>query len=299
MSDSQPTLLIVDDEALNLDIITEFLDGQGYALVRADGGEAAWGLLMREPERFEAVIVDRMMPGTDGMEVLRRIKADERTRFLPVVMQTAAAAPGQVAEGLAAGAWYYLTKPYRPEALQSVVRTVLGDRRGQQQVLRLSENQRAVMRMLREGAFRVRTLDDARCLAAALAQAAPDSSAVALGLSELLINAVEHGNLGISYEEKGRLLAANDWEAEVRRRLDDPAHAHKVVEVRFTQSPESMTVVIADQGEGFDWTAYLEISPERAFDAHGRGIALARRLAFDQLEYRGNGNRVEARIRLT
>ena len=51
---------------------------------------------------------------------------------------------------------------------------------------------------------------------------------------------------------------------------------------------------IEDQGEGFDWRKYLEISPERAFHTHGRGIAMSRMLCFDSLEYVGKGNEVRA-----
>jgi hypothetical protein len=55
---------------------------------------------------------------------------------------------------------------------------------------------------------------------------------------------------------------------------------------------------IADQGDGFDWQKYLEISPERAFDPHGRGVAMSRMMSFDTLEYIGSGNRVIATKKL-
>jgi len=58
-----------------------------------------------------------------------------------------------------------------------------------------------------------------------------------------------------------------------------------------------LTFVIRDQGAGFDWQGYLEMSPERAFDTHGRGIAMSRMISFDNLEYRGRGNEVKAVIR--
>jgi len=53
-----------------------------------------------------------------------------------------------------------------------------------------------------------------------------------------------------------------------------------------------------DQGAGFDWQSYLEMSPDRAFDSHGRGIAMSRMLSFVALEYTGNGNTVCATVAL-
>ena len=56
-------------------------------------------------------------------------------------------------------------------------------------------------------------------------------------------------------------------------------------------------MTIADQGQGFDWQSYVEFSPERVFDLHGRGIAMSKALSFDSLEYCGNGSKVIATVR--
>ena len=72
-----------------------------------------------------------------------------------------------------------------------------------------------------------RTLDSARDIATVLANAFPQPKRVVIGLTELLVNAVEHGNLGITYEEKSRLREAEKWESEVDARLADPANAGK------------------------------------------------------------------------
>jgi hypothetical protein len=60
-----------------------------------------------------------------------------------------------------------------------------------------------------------------------------------------------------------------------------------------------MAVTIIDQGDGFNWQPYLEFSPERAFDLHGRGVAMSKAASFDSLEYQGNGNTVVTRVKLT
>jgi anti-sigma regulatory factor (Ser/Thr protein kinase) len=146
--------------------------------------------------------------------------------------------------------------------------------------------------MMDKGSFSFRTLEEARSLAALLANACVDPNLVVLGLTELMINAVEHGNLGIGYEEKSRLNALGKWESEIIYRLNQPEYMHKQVTVEFERRENSIIFAILDQGPGFEWRNYLEISPERALDSHGRGIAMANLISFDSIEFRGNGNEV-------
>jgi len=119
------------------------------------------------------------------------------------------------------------------------------------------------------------------------------------GYSELLINAVEHGNLGITYAEKSKLLAEGKWADEVEHRLHSAANADKRVEVVLDKVADSLKVTISDQGQGFDWKKYMQFDPDRAFDLHGRGIAMTKVLSFDQLEYLGKGNSVVATVQLS
>jgi hypothetical protein len=117
---------------------------------------------------------------------------------------------------------------------------------------------------------------------------------VVTGLWELLINAVEHGNLDISYQEKSALLGSGQWQNEICRRLAAPDYADKQVTVQVELGAREVSYTITDQGHGFDPLPYFEFEPGRATHAHGRGIAMARRLSFSSLEYFGNGNAVRA-----
>ena len=111
-----------------------------------------------------------------------------------------------------------------------------------------------------------------------------------------MINAVEHGNLGITYAEKTELVLGGRWHAEVDRRLALPENAPKKVEVHFSRRPAAFEVTIRDQGKGFDFSRYLDFDPRRLFDPHGRGIAMARADCFDSVEYQAPGNVVRVRI---
>jgi anti-sigma regulatory factor (Ser/Thr protein kinase) len=138
--------------------------------------------------------------------------------------------------------------------------------------------------------FSIRTIDEAGQLAAFVAQACPNPETAAMGLSELLINAIEHGNLGLSYTEKTQLKQSDTWHAEIRRRSALPENREKQVLLSFRRNEDAITFRIVDQGKGFAWQSYLDFDPSRAFDPNGRGIALARMLSFSSIRYEGHGN---------
>ncbi len=147
-------------------------------------------------------------------------------------------------------------------------------------------------------AYQIRTLQEATELAALLAALHPDPDRVVIGLTELLVNAVEHGNLGITYREKADLLDRGDLGAEIDRRLALPAFASRRVRVTLRRAPDSISTWIEDEGDGFDWRPYLDVDPERSLDLNGNGIAIARGMSFDDLTYHGRGNLVVAVVRL-
>ena len=148
---------------------------------------------------------------------------------------------------------------------------------------------------LTDGAFTLRTLDQAECLAALLSQAGPDPDKVSVGLLELFVNAIEHGNLGLGYQRKSDLIDAGTYEETIDELLRDPAHAEKTVEVRLRRGSDTIEFEIEDQGAGFDAEPFLTFDPKRAMATHGRGIASARMLFFDEVSYLDRGNRVIAR----
>lgn len=291
-------VLVVDDEQLNLIIIEEFLSDEALDLVTYSDPVAAWDHLQAAESDFSLVVLDRMMPGLDGMEFLRRMKADPRFAGIPVIMQTAASSPEQVRQGLEAGAYYYLTKPYEPEALISIVRAALEDRRAREQLRRMAGHAEAAQGLLDTVEYHFVTLDDVARLVPILSGLCPAPEVVAPGLSDLMVNAVEHGNLGVTYKEKSLLKWEGDWEAEINRRLALPQFASRRCTVRCERKADCLVFTITDQGDGFDWQRYLEFEPDRAFDPNGRGIAMARMMSFASLEYQGKGNVVVATVSL-
>lgn len=293
---SKARVLIVEDEPINLEILAETLTDEGYEALTAFSGESAWRALQQYGETLDVVLLDRMMPDMDGIEILRRMKSHPGLETTPVIMQTAMTAEEDVAEGLQAGAFYYLTKPINPETLLAIVAVAAADKQHQAELRKEVDQATRSLQHLQQGRFTFRTPEDARDIATSLANVAPDPGRVVLGLSELMLNAVEHGNLGITYAEKSQFIAADQLFDEVQRRLQDPRYGKREAELILERSDGEIRFLIRDQGHGFNWEKYLEISPERAFDTHGRGIAMSRLISFSRMEYRGCGNEVLAVI---
>ncbi|MBD9357214.1 ATP-binding response regulator [Methylomonas albis] len=287
-------ILLVEDEDIIAIIIRELLATEGFVVTVCTDGFAAWETLQHDQTGYDLVLLDRGLPKMDGMELLRLIKGDRALASIPVIIQTARSDKQSIQEGLSQGAYYYLTKPIQPEVLLAVINAALQQRRELQDMFDSVNRAERPLAFLYAADFRFRDLEQAKLLSHCLAQSCPEPERVIQGLQELMINAVEHGNLGISYAEKGELMLAGTWQDEIQRRLQLPEFNKRFVSVHFQRLPDKLVFTVQDQGEGFDWQDFLDFSLERVFDLHGRGIAMARLMSFDRLEYQGNGNTVSA-----
>jgi len=157
---------------------------------------------------------------------------------------------------------------------------------------------------VKEGSFSLHSLKEAQSLSQLLATLSPEHPDLQLGLLELLVNGIEHGNLGITFNEKGELLKNGTWQAEIERRLNLKKYCHKKVRIEFKRTKKQIKFTIEDEGAGFDSDKYIADPPENGTTApstclHGRGIKLANQLCFDHLKYLGTGSKVTATINLS
>jgi len=118
-----PKILVVDDNADNVELLAKRLKALGYSTCEAYDGEQA--LVRVAEEDPDLIILDVMMPKLDGFEVCRRLKTDERTRTIPVIMLTAKREVPDKIRGLDTGADDYVTKPFNPQELMARVRSLL------------------------------------------------------------------------------------------------------------------------------------------------------------------------------
>jgi two-component system phosphate regulon response regulator PhoB len=120
---SKPTVLVVEDERDILDVVEFNLNQAGCRVLRATNGVDGLRLAMRD--RPDLLVLDLMMPGMDGKEVCRRLRQNESTRSLPILMLTALAGETDRVIGFEIGADDYMTKPFSPRELVLRVQAIL------------------------------------------------------------------------------------------------------------------------------------------------------------------------------
>lgn len=162
----------------------------------------------------------------------------------------------------------------------------------------LMENTIPIASLLQTGYFQLFNLEEAYALARFFSKVYPNPPLAKVGISELLINAIEHGNLGIDAEEKSKLQHENRWLSEINRRLRLPQYKNKIVNITFEYSQKSITLIVEDQGQGFNWRTYMEDPTEVNLKQNGRGILMAKNLVFTTLSYSEKGNTVKAIVHL-
>lgn len=309
-------ILIVDDQPVALGILEHALKQEDYQVYAATSGEEAMQLAFQK--RPDLIILDMTMPGTDGLEVCRALKANTDTQDSVVIFLSAVVDAEVKAEGFDLGAVDYIQKPFDPAELRARV----------QAHLRLKDRLDVLREQFRELSEKVQKNSSGPSIHDTAAHVhlgvARESKTIrfqtdvekvqgvvnqllvgieehlctklrndlALGIHEMVLNAVEHGNLGITSEEKSAALEDQTFGALVRNLLSVPELASRSVTVEYEFDGEIARYRIIDEGAGFEWSRFLERDePEDLLASNGRGILISRYI-FDRIEYNETGNEV-------
>lgn len=294
---SKQVLLVEDDEII-ADFIIDALESVNLQVRYFENGRTAQEHIENHPPDYDLILLDRQLPEVDGLELLRIIKQKPALKQVPVIMETAIDDKDSINQGLSAGALYYLTKPLDRNTLLTLVQSAREDYVNNLALSKALAQAEKSLKFLELGQFRFKSIGEGSQLVKLLAQNFPDPGRVITGLQELMINAVEHGNLEIGYAEKTRLMKNGQLKQEINERMQHDEYANRWIEVDFRRLSDRIQVTFSDQGEGFEWRKYLDFDPNRVFDPHGRGIAMARKLSFDSIEYLGCGNQVRVSVNL-
>lgn len=125
-------VLIVDDDPLIRHLVQEMLSAEGYAVTAAEDGKQAIQTLDSEPRplQFEFIVLDVVMPGMNGLDVLMRLKLHPHTQSIPVMMLTGEDKAEDIMAGYEVGADYYITKPFTRQQLIYGVKLLLDKTEG-------------------------------------------------------------------------------------------------------------------------------------------------------------------------
>lgn len=289
------TILLVDDDALCIKLISPLLINAGYNLLTAGNAKEAQLILERNNEQIAVVLLDWEMPEMNGIQLLRWIREQPKFETIQVIMQTGMDQPENIKEGIDAGAYYYLTKPIKREVLLSTIHAAIQDHEHQKELLTKLKQAENSFRLLDEAVFHFHTVAEGEFLAVRIANicAIPEE---AMYVSELLANAVEHGNLGITYEEKTNLIESGKLQDEIETRLNNHQYKNRRVRVSMKKEEGTIHLVIEDEGDGFEFEKFLQFDDSRIFDNHGRGIAIVN--SYLNMQYLDKGNKVMVKLAL-
>ena len=283
-------VLIADDEPGIRSLIADYLDMLGFEPLGARDGEQALSLF-REYHP-QVVLTDVMMPGLDGISLLRAIK--EESPETAVVVMTGFGSDDMAIQVLRAGAANYLRKPLQLSEVGRIIRKCLKWFLSEDQQVEpeeIAENERISFLIDNDPAAvpnAVRLLWR-RC---EMLVGAENAMPFRCGLEEIMLNAIEHGNLGIQFLEKASALEKDEFDQLISERRQDPRYSPRKIHVEMSRKNDVLRFRIRDEGAGFDWQEWFGDPKEEHLPlANGRGIFLAR-IHFHEIVYNEKGNEV-------
>ena len=290
-------VLVVDDDETTLSVMADVIRELGLEVSTAESGEEAWNQF--EQHKPDLVITDVWMPHGDGLSLTAQVIAREPS--CPVIIVTGYGGEQAAIRALKAGATDYLVKPFQLTEFQMSVNRACSLIRARLQNERIfpavtQTDHTVVLDNIPERVGGVIHL-----LLKTLEECVTESQLlhVRVVLQELLINAIEHGNLNISSEEKSQALSENRFDQLMQERRNSSIYAKRRVYVSMYHNVDRglLEFRVRDEGKGFDWESVLSGQADRMpMEAgSGRGIFLARTL-IPQLTYHNNGNKVSFTI---
>lgn len=242
---------------------------------------------------IDAVVLDRRGAKAVDAELFKRLSSDPRLDGVPVLLVVGSQDDEQIRAALDADIHHHIRAPFRSTLLEASLRA-LARRRSQREDRRHGIDLKSEIPMMESCKFRLRTPAEAGQILPFLTEFFPDRRRAALGIDELLRNAIEHGNLEIGGARRNGLVKSGALQQEIYSRLLKPEYRDRAVEVVVARREDGVLLTVTDQGPGFDWKEHLDIDPSLANLDSGRGIARARHLAFDSLTFNPRGNQAIA-----
>lgn len=279
--DDRPRVLVVDDEAPVRTLIRRALEREGFEAIEA--ADAAQALERHRSLAPVVTVLDLVLPGADGLSLLAEIRKRDPGEAIIVIT-------GRDDEeaALRAGASSFYRKPFDlPQLVQEVRQLAAWRSRADGAATPPAGGTRCFSLSTGEA----RDLSVIGALTLPLRNLLGDAGllGVRIGIGEMISNAVEHGNLGISTAEKEKALAEGRFAGLLASQLAIPGNAAKRVWIESRLADGEFRVTVRDEGAGFDWRALAAAEPGATLT--GRGVLLAR-VHFDEVRWNERGNEV-------
>ncbi len=285
-------VLIAEDDQASRAYIQDAVESLGFLCEVTEEGEEAVEVFRKT--KPHVVLLDIQMPKKNGLEALYEIR--QANPNVIAIMMTAYGSEESAVEAFRIGANDYLNKPVRTKDLRSLLKkyeSAINAQRQIQKVYSFIESRELKLKIPTDYEL---MLPISNFLAEEVASALGKNydMGVRLGFYELLLNAFEHGSLGIGFHKKREYIESDNlrFQELIAERLEDKTLCDRTILVEFRSTPVEVEVTITDEGEGFNYSSIEgELNNSDLFRGSGRGIIISR-CQFDSVEYTGRGNSV-------
>lgn len=283
-------ILVIDDEDALRKMLRIALTEKGYTVFEASNGIE--GIKVFKKISPGIVLTDVNMPEMNGIEMTRKIK--EINEDADIVIMTGFGTEDLVIDAIRAGASNYIKKPLQFNELFSILDSIAFKREArkryevvkdvvqyEEKKITMENNLEKIWGVVNQVFYNVTDKNEEISI-----------DGLKLGLYEIIVNAIEHGNLEISFEEKKKALQENSYSGLLTKRMDKANREGKNVRIHSIFDKKHIKITVTDCGKGFDYSNLPNQSdPETMLSAHGRGILLAS-VYYDSVEYKHPGNSV-------
>ncbi len=292
------SVLIVGESSQLRENLVKTLKTTEIKIDCVSGSSEAEAVLFDKTNNIGAIILAGPKWSEQSLTFLKSKKDDPIRKHLPVIGFVNDEHSTEKLEDLIGAKIQFLTMADRRRSVISVIESSIDSFAHCKELLTELGDRTSAIGLIKSGIFEVRTPKEADGLTTLLSLACPDPASVALGIQELIINAIEHGNLNIGYDLKTQLLESGTWQEEIQARLVSDKYKDRVVTVHFMRREKSISITFSDQGEGFDWRKYSGPQPTDPYILHGRGILYASSIDGAVIEYKGDGSEVELTLNI-
>jgi CheY-like chemotaxis protein/anti-sigma regulatory factor (Ser/Thr protein kinase) len=282
----------VDDQEALRTLLARLLEREGFDPVQAEDGAQAVELYKSEAPLV--VVSDIMMPKMDGLTLLNEIRRIDRNAT--VILMTGQGNEDVLLKALRGGATNFFKKPFAVRELIEEIRKVVefrleAARSSLFSPLLLEETKTFVMPRADSPFF---PIINQITLQLPCILPPEDILNLKIGIEEVITNAIEHGNLGISFDEKSKAIQEGRLADLIALKGRESDAAGRRVRITSRLSPERFEIAVRDDGGGFDWRNLPAVEPENLLAFNGRGLFLTK-IYFDEVTFNDAGNEVTLR----
>jgi sigma-B regulation protein RsbU (phosphoserine phosphatase) len=279
------SILIIDDNVDLLEYLKDFFMIYNYEVILAESGNE--GIDKFRQFAPDVVISDIRLPDKSGNIVVKEIK--EIDHEVPIIVITGYSDHNLILSAMKNGAVELLKKPFKPKDLKYLVTKI--ETLFKKIKVKLSSS------FLQWEKRHLKISNDIHLIPSVtdfifsnIDYIFGEISFMKIGLQEILINAIEHGNLNITYEEKQDLLTTGDYHNFLRHKASLPGYLDKYVDIKVFSTPQYLKIIVEDMGDGFDLSSIPDPqNPENFLNELGKGIMMTLN-AFDNVKYNNIGN---------